>query len=417
MNKQNIMLFIFFFICLTYHLPGYAEDSSGSSSFDFDFKDNSLQIGGFLRSEIYYYGNQHGKLSENTISAPQTASIYLDSKLRNGIRAFIRGKDIYDPTIDSTEENTQISPTTTESTRTGHTGERTGRTGRPNVENLLQLEEMKLMFNINKTVFITAGKSKIKWGVSKFWNPTDFINNYHQDILKTVDERLGVPLIKAHIPVDTSNIYLLTILEDSSTSAKAGYAARMEIPISTKSEFTLSALHRGGHKNYGGDFSIGVGNFDFYAEAAMVQESSDASRSTAYTLGASYEIGYADKESLIITGEYFHQSDGLSDAQNYTNYTYSFLTPSYRPFYHSRDYAMVSITMPRPFSWSDYTFNLFNLENISDQSYILKFRVESKAIQDILFATEVTYHYGHTYGEFRYGGQLLDLSLSAEVNF
>ena len=46
---------------------------------------------------------------------------------------------------------------------------------------------MWLNFDIGRTVFVTAGRQRVKWGIGRFWNPTDFLQPARLDALAFFD--------------------------------------------------------------------------------------------------------------------------------------------------------------------------------------------------------------------------------------
>ena len=66
------------------------------------------------------------------------------------------------------------------------------------------------------------GLQRIKWGSGRFWNPTDFLNQQRKDPLDFFDKRLGVAMLKLHLPLEAQgwNIYGIVDFEDVSTMAK-----------------------------------------------------------------------------------------------------------------------------------------------------------------------------------------------------
>jgi hypothetical protein len=60
----------------------------------------------------------------------------------------------------------------------------------------LQIDEALLRWDVDRALFVTAGKQHLKWGAARFWNPTDFLANAVRDPLASFDRRLGVYLLK-----------------------------------------------------------------------------------------------------------------------------------------------------------------------------------------------------------------------------
>ena len=45
------------------------------------------------------------------------------------------------------------------------------------------LDQLWVNFDLARTVFVTAGRQHVKWGVGRFWNPTDFLHRAPRDPL------------------------------------------------------------------------------------------------------------------------------------------------------------------------------------------------------------------------------------------
>ena len=46
------------------------------------------------------------------------------------------------------------------------------------------LDQLYLRFDILRTVFVTVGRQKMKWGTAHVWNPTDALNAQKRDPLQ-----------------------------------------------------------------------------------------------------------------------------------------------------------------------------------------------------------------------------------------
>ena len=117
---------------------------------------------------------------------------------------------------------------------------------------------------------MTIGTQPIRWGVSRIWNPTDFLNERQKDPLAIFDDRPGLSCIKLHVPFETSNTNLYLIVRPGLEPqlSRVRYAARIEQLIGT-SEWTVSTdLEYDRPIKIGGDLSWGLGPVDLRAEIA-----------------------------------------------------------------------------------------------------------------------------------------------------
>jgi len=270
------------------------------------------------------------------------------------------------------------------------------------------VEEVKLMFNAHKRVFFTVGKQKIKWGSGKFWNPTDVVNSAPRDILYSDDRRSGVSILKTHVPVGSANFYLVNTFDDASRVREIGNAVRAEVPVGP-AEFALSAAKFYDRDAiFGADLSAGVGPVDVHGEVAY----SDGEVGDWVT-GMTYELAYNDNDSILFTGEYFHNRDGV-DSPNYQSLL---VAGTYVPFQTAKHYGMLTIVAPKPGSWNDTTLSLFNLVNLSDGSALSKLSASLTLMQDLIFEPSVSVRYGDKNGELRLLGQKFDVGTRLRVDF
>jgi len=351
--------------------------------------EDRLKIGGTLASDIYVFGTT----SRDYFSNPTTVWIYLDARLRHGIRAFVKARGVVDSTGSSSTNasSAQYIPAGTS-----------------------DVEEMKLNFNAHDRAFFTVGKQKIRWGSGKFWNPTDVVNSAPRDFLYTDDRRSGVPLLKTHVPVGASNLYLVQSFLGATRASEVGHSVRAEVPI-LSSEFALTASKLSGKSAvFGADLSVGLGDFDLHGEAAWSDAAGRPSGHTSWVAGAAYEWAYLDKDVVGLTVEYFRNADGQGSKAGYLPVLAS---GSYVPFRLSREYGMFLIYVPTPGSWNHTTFSLFNLVNLTDRSALSKLSVGFTLMQDLLLETGVSLHYGDSAGELRLGDQKYDVNARVRVDF
>jgi hypothetical protein len=363
-----------------------------------------LKIGGALAADFYLYRTD-GTAGRDYLLNPNTLWLYLDSRLRNDIRGYVKAKAVFDPTADGQT----TSPLT----------------GAKNVQNQSDLEEMKVLFNVKKDVFFTLGKQKIKWGSGRFWNPTDVLNATKRDFLYADDRRSGVTLVKTHLPVGAANLYLVNSLDGAAKLGKVGNAVRAEVPIAS-SEIALTAANRpGGHSVWGADVSAGIWDFDVYSELAYAKAPnqiyynasgafSRTSASVNWVTGVSYERKYSDSDTVTLGLEYFRNGDGYA---NKADYGWPLAKGAYTPFDLSRQYGMFMIYLPAPGSWNDVSFTLFNVLNLTDRSALSKLNASIKALQDLQIELGLSVHYGDSAGELRLGNQRVDVSTRVMIQF
>lgn len=219
-----------------------------------------LTIGGRVFVRTQYDALDEGRLGDFQLQSPNLLDVYLDARPSDRIRAYIRTRSVYDPgAVD------------------GSTHPLTGATQQRFRTNI---DQFWLKFDVAKTVFVTLGKQRIKWGSGRAWNPTDFLNPLVLDPLAVIDERLGVSLLKLHVPVESLgwNFYGIVDLESVSSVKDVGGALRAEVLVPGigaiglgDTEFALSAAFKNNYPmRFGADASTAWGPFDLRAEVGVM---------------------------------------------------------------------------------------------------------------------------------------------------
>jgi len=410
-------------------------------------EDDKLAIGGLFFVRANYSILDEGELEDFALSNPTLVDLYLDARLSSNIRFYTRGRLNFDPTV-------------VESTQSGFAQSREKLT--------TQLDQLWLKFDLENSVYFTVGKQRVKWGTGRFWNPTDFLNNETLDPLSvtTFDERLGVSLLRVHLPIESwgANFYAIATLDDASRPADVGGALRAEVLLGTSEWSASFAARRNNPLRFGSDMSAGVGPIDIRVEAAVQhkvrtpfyrgeyntsplsiaefdlggvapEDLPDAlqaqlpgvlaarlpesySREDDWipqvTVGAEYGFNYTEDDAIYLGAEYFFNDAGYSDA---TLYPVLFQSGQFRPFYTGRHYAGLYVALPQPGSWNDTTFTTSALGNLSDRSFITRLDYSLRLLTFLTFNAFVQGHLGDK-GEFNYSysqAALLDPALVAQI--
>ena len=274
-----------------------------------DIGTDRLQIGGlfYLRTNLSI--TDSGEVEDHRFSMPNLLDIYLDARPNERIRAFVRGRLSYDPTVDESSAMSQLS-------------------GAKQVN--VALDELWLKLDVARRLFITIGQQKIRWGTTRLWNPIDVVNTTFRPLLDQFDSRHGVPLVKLHLPIESLgwNFYALGVLDKVTSLDKAGVAARAEFVFSTVEAALTGAYRDGMDPALGLDFSAGIWDFDLMGEIGL---KFDDGATVQVAVGLQYSISVFDKDMLIIGGEYFYNQKGALEV----NYPTQELVPhdlSNRPF-------------------------------------------------------------------------------------
>ncbi len=361
-----------------------------------------------LRFDYAHYGDAYDDLEDGAgapaeLQAPTLIDLYLDGRPTERVRAFvgariqqdfITGGDLFDIP-------------------------------------LIQLDEAWLKFDIGRRVFLTVGKQRIKWGAARFWNPTDFLNRERLDPLSVVDLRLGVPLVKVHVPFEAAggNLYAVALLDGASELAQIGGAGRIEWVIGPSEVSATVVGRRDAPLRIGADISAGVGPLEVRVEGAVTHGdespkwvgewdpaddgavpdalpgATDRSDEWLPQAVASVEWGipYGDDDTLYITGEYFYNGAGYPDAA---------LLPwlvgsgSFEALYTGQHYAGLNVALMAPGDWDDHTFLISGLANVSDRSALVRLDHQVTVLTRLRVSSYVGAAVGEAGGEFMLSGRI-----------
>jgi hypothetical protein len=403
---------------------GHLRDAFASG----EVTDNPLQVGGIYYQQLIMSGENGVNASNTPVSAPLQLDGYLDGRPNDRIRVFVDSRLLYDPTKDQYSNSTNQNSPAVQSLQTQSTSNGTSAVGTAATPNNPQvvLDQVWLKFDIDHTVFVTAGKQHEKWGTSRFWNPTDFLSTQKRNPLLPYDLRLGNYMMKFELPLESkkTNIYAIGLFDNpqpSSTLGQLGAAFRAETLLGN-AEAGLDAVFRGGATpTYGADISAPVGRFDIYGEAACItggqtvyqsssltpgEDISTALRTTSLTGpdfevsgGVSYDFAWKEDRQATLGAEYFYNEDGYTNSSPYPSLIF---TGNYQPFYTGKNYAAIYLTAEGPDADKHTSYTFSTLSNLSDKSFISRADLQWRVLTYLTFETYVDGHYGAPGGEFNF---------------
>ncbi|MEK7705871.1 MAG: hypothetical protein AAB426_12995 [Myxococcota bacterium] len=354
-------------------------------------EDDKLTLGSRMYLRLDYAASVRGRALTQPFSSPSLLDVYLDARPNERIRAFANGRLLYDFTAAGAETRAQ-------------------------------LNELWMKFDVGRVLFLTAGTQPVRGGTGRFWNPTDFLNQQRKDPLAAFDERLGVTMVKAHVPLEGlgTNLYAIANLDGATRPDNVGGALRAEMVLGP-SELSLSIGKRQGDAwRLGGDLSAGAGPFDLKAEVALLHgvgapyyrgrfDPARWSLPTAESranewipqavVGLEWGINYTDEDAVYLGAEYFYNGFGYTSARKYPWLLYNH---AFVPFYTGEQYAAAYVTLPDPGRLRDTTFIVSTLGNLSDRSFVSRFDYRVRVLTYLDLVTFVSVHYGKI-GEFHYG--------------
>ncbi len=431
--------------------------------------DRALTFGGFLFLQLNYAIPEDSTLEERRLSAPSLFDLFADVRPNDRVRAYARARLNFDFTIPATQaSDAQANPL-------GGVGDVPGLgslvlgAGAGRQQTQVALDQLWLKFDVARAIYVTVGRQRIRWGASRFFNPTDFLNAAQLNPVALFDARLGVDMIKVHLPLEAQgwNFYFLGALGQADTLEDVGGAFRAELLL-WDAELALSFFTRRQVKpgpreipnpiledrpplwapegtwpkdtipvRMGADISGPLGPLDGRLEVAVtygdttpfyrgwvgdeqlgaLDFSSITNESRADTpivqasAGLEWIWQYNEQDTLILGAEYFYNGAGYDDSDLYL---WLFLQGAYRPLYTGRHYAALAALLPAPGDWDDTSFTLSTLSNLSDLSFLSRLDISHRLHNELSWNLSAMYQYGQN-GEFNYGFTFPTFPGGAEV--
>ena len=415
---------------------GDAEESQGEEGAEqrlsgaLSRTENPLQIGGVLYLRSNLSARESTPPSQWTLAAPSLTDVYLDARPTDRVRGFVLGRMQFDPTQGSSVAGVG-----------GVTLPGTTPASNPRV----LLDQLWLRFDVERTAFLTIGRQHVKWGVGRFWNPTDYLHPVRRDPLAVFDERTGTFMARVDVPWEARGwtFYGMAIFEPLATEAvspaatsvaglgpvtssatgtasqlgRLGAGARAEIVLGGFELGLDGVVQRGIRPRFGIDVSGAISEVDVRGELA-IRTSSDVplfegpgpfSAATAAhepqgirpmaLAGAEWTHKYSDEDTYTFGLEYFYNSNGYADA---TLYPVLLLHNAFTPFYLGRHYAGAYFLLPKPGAWNLHTFTLSLIGNLSDQTGVARLDWSMTLLTYLTLEAYVQGHFGSSGGEFRF---------------
>ncbi|MBX5483701.1 MAG: hypothetical protein IRZ16_17905 [Myxococcaceae bacterium] len=383
--------------------------------------ENPLQIGGLFYQRMTATARAGSSFKGTTLSVPTLVDAYFDARPNDRLRAMIVGRLRYDATFDETALQSQLM-------------------GQPRANPSVSLDQMWLSFDIERQLFITAGRQHVRWGTGRFWNPTDYLHVVRRDPLALFDERLGTNMIKLQLPFESTgaNLYAMGVLDSASgqlgTLGSIGGAARAEAVFGETEVGVDAFIQNGTRPKYGADISSALGPFDVYGEISLragpVHRYEPAASSPpgftlfelhqvadyglSGTVGANYTFAYRENDTATIGAEYFYNPYGYDDP---AVYPFLLLNGAFQPFYVGKQYAAVYALLPGPGDWDRTSFVLSNLANLSDHSYVSRLDFTVRVLSYLTVEANASLFYGNPEGEFRLRLTLPGAAIGAPTDF
>jgi hypothetical protein len=402
-------------------------------------KEDPLKLGGVLYLRSNVFSREGAPPAEWAFTAPSLTDVYLDVRPNDRVRGFALGRMLFDPT--QTASSTSVIP---------------GAARAANPRGVL--DQLWVRFDVERAAFVTAGRQHVKWGVGRFWNPTDYLHAVRRDPLAVFDERTGTTMLRVHVPWERRgwNFYGVAIAEPLVTQGTSPLAPSAQPPASTsaaasnalgaiggggRAELVLGAwelgldgvAQRGIRPRLGVDLSGALGEIDVRGELAL-RTSSDvplfarvagvpdaaplelryavrepSGIRPAAVAGAEWSHKYSDEDAFTVGAEYFFNANGYDDARVYP---LLLAANAFTPFYLGRHYAGAYLILPRPGSWNLHTFTLSLIANLSDRSAVARLDWSVTLLTYLTAEAYLQSHLGESGGELRFG---IDLPPQAQA--
>jgi hypothetical protein len=247
-------------------------------------QENPLTLGGqaYLRAATTWYRSTPP--SAWPLGSPNLIDLYVDTRPNDRVRAFALARTSWDPLA---------------------TGSPVPELPVAGTDPRAVLDQLWINFDVGRRVFVTAGKQHVKWGVGRFWNPTDFLHPVRRDPLAVFDARTGATMVKLHVPWEARgwNFYGIALLDDpagrkdaANTVGKVAGGARAEVVLGTAELGADALVRRGQRPRFGVDFSAGVWDLDVHGEVAL-RTSSDVQLWEEVAPGADVMTGTGRRRS------------------------------------------------------------------------------------------------------------------------
>lgn len=397
---------------------------------------DALKVGGNLNLFLQGFWQEGRPFEDGAFSAPALFDLYLDGRPNDRVRGYVGVRLQYDPTRPSGQAQTA-------STATAGSASVVGLTLAQPQNPAFFVDQLWLRFDLARKVFFTVGRQKVRWGVSRIWYPTDFLNSRPRDALNPFDVRLGVNMVKVHVPVESLgwNFYAYGLMDAVNIGSNGialgqlGGAVRGEFVLGPAEIGVGGVWQQGRRPRYAIDVSSAVGPVDVYAEAAfrdardfvlfrypddldatnLVQKISQIEpyRPTGLLVqvsgGLSWQFNYTDRNFAILGVEYFYNPAGYTDPVGYQVKTFGpgFFGVTLDPIqniglYGGKHNVAVSLAAPGIPGFDWITVSLSNIVIINDPSAITRLDVIFRVLNYLNVQAFAGVLYGQPGGQVRF---------------
>jgi hypothetical protein len=397
---------------------------------------DALEVGGTLNLFLQGFWQEGRPFEDGAFSAPALFDLYLDGRPNDRVRGYVGVRLQYDPTRPSGQSQTVPATSAGSASVVGLT------LAQPQNPAFF-VDQLWLRFDIARKVFLTVGRQKVRWGVSRIWYPTDFLNSRPRDALNPFDVRLGVNMVKVHVPVESLgwNFYAYGLMDPVNVGSNGisvgqlGGALRGEFVFGPAELGVGGVWQQGRRPRYAVDVSSALGPFDVYAEAAfrdardfvlfrypddidetnLVRKLSQVEPYRPQGLlvqvsgGLSWQFNYTDRNFAILTAEYFYNPGGYTDPVGYQVKTFgpNFFGVTLDPIqnvglYGGKHNVAVSLAAPGIPGFDWITASLSNVVILNDPSALTRLDLIFRVLNFLNVQAFAAVLYGQPGGQLRF---------------
>lgn len=282
--------------------------------------------------------------------------------------------------------------------------------GDPVEPTTLALDQLWLKGDVGGRLWWTVGQQRIRWGSGRVWNPTDVLHDEVRDAFDPWEERLGLPLLKLHLPLGDHNLYALGRVEGAAPEDLLG-ALRAEAVLGPTELALLGAWGGDGHLRLGGDFSAGLGPLELHLEgvvhhghpgpfwsgdfdptAGLLPTRADRAGDWIPQLAGGLELGLRfGPDTLFLGAEGFWNDAGRDDPALFPWLLYK---DDFVPLQNGRAYAGAYVFAPSPGPLRDIDFVLSWVGNLGDLSQVARAELRWTALGRLALRGWVAGHFG-----------------------
>ncbi|MSP91408.1 MAG: hypothetical protein EXR79_06340 [Myxococcales bacterium] len=353
-----------------------------------------LQIGGLFYARQAVGKQRDVAFSAMTLAQSNLVDVYLDGRVNERVRAYLRGRLSWNPLAD-------VPPAA---------GSAFGGAG-PAEEVRVGLDQLWLKWDVGRTAYFTLGSQHVRYGATRIWNPGDVVNRTRRNPLQFFDERSGVPMLKVHVPYEARgwNFYGLILTDDATTLDKLGAIGRAEIVVGPAEVGLTGLARKGDDPRLALDLSAGVWELDLMAETGLQLGAGEVLWQAS--AGVAWTWPYREDDSLTLALEWFHNPQGFESERDAVDAAAKALLTGAAspivPLYTGRDYLGLLAVVVSPGDWKDVSVSAIALASVSDRSGLVRLAVQGRVLTDLGVEAFVAGMWGE--GEFSgYASEIKD---------